>query len=223
MLPFVRLPPSVLIPLSIKESYTQITENMTPIENYTTLRKFIMQYGTYNGAVWAALFLCNVYAIRLGSDYLSMASVAFFIFAAFYNFRSAANVKLSALALGIRVTPLRAVIYPFSMLMYTSLFAAAIEFIYFYKLDNGDFFGAIKALLKAPGVKEAYNQMGISGNYAEVTELLDMADSMTAVDITGVLLNQHFLLSLLLIVPLAPFTYYFRGTKYRNEEKYVRQ
>lgn len=226
MLPHVRLPPCVLTrytpPTKNRVIHTHISQkktNMTPIENYSTLRKFIMQYGTYNGAVWASLFLCNVYAIRLGNDYLSMASVVLLVFAAFYNFRSAANVKLTALALGIRVTPLRSFIYPFSMLMYTCLFTSAIEFLYFYKLDNGEFFGSIKAILNAPGVKETYSQLGVSGNYTEVTELLDIADGMTALDITGVLLNQHFFLSILLIMLLAPFTFYFRGTKYRNAEK----
>lgn len=192
---------------------------MTPIENYTTLRKFIMQYGTYNGAVWSALFLCNVYAVRNGNDYLSMASFALFIFAAFYNFRSAANIKLRTIDLGIKITPLRAFIYPFSMLMYSCLFTSAIEFFYFYKLDDGMFFGSIIKMMNATEAKALYSQLGMSQNYNEIKEILDIANSMSALDITGILLNQHFLTSILLIMLLAPFTYYFRGTKYRNTEK----
>lgn len=192
---------------------------MTPLENYTTLRKFIMQYGTYNGAVWSTLFLCYVYTIRTGNDYLSMASFALFVFAAFYNFRSAANIKQRAIDLDIAVTPLRAFIYPFSMLMYTCLFTSAVEFFYFYKLDKGLFFGNIIKMICSPEAKAIYAQLGMSENYNEIKELFDMADSMSALDITGVLLNQHFATSLLLIMLLAPFTYYFRGTKYRNTEK----
>lgn len=168
-------------------------------ENKAYLQRYAMLFGTYMGVFWAAKFF--LFPLGLNSPFLLFLFLGLTLcvpFMAFYYVRLYRD-RVCNHSIGFFHA------WQFTFLMYTfaALLTAVFHFLYFRFIDQGRIVNSYARLLESlkttTGVPEMENY------FTQLNDFLELARSMTPIDITMQLVSQNIFYGALLAILTAIF------------------
>lgn len=179
-------------------------------ESISILRKFIMEYGTILGLCWTAVFALYIIGFRTQSSLCMFLGLLGLIAVAVLEFYLGCRTKKRSMQLQIRLTPLFTFMNILSIFMYACLLCGCMEYIYFAYMDKGVLLDSILLMLNTPELKNTYGQMGMTDYYKQLTDTIAELNALSAFDKTLILLNQNFITSLIISIPVAIVSHFYR-------------
>ena len=168
----------------------------------STLRQFIMEYGSLLGISWASVFSLYILGLRQQNPLFLLLAVLGLIAVLPLALYLGARLKKRTVQLGLQLSPLFSLLNIFSMFMYACILCGAIEFAYFQFLDQGTLVQSLLTLLTQADTRQLYTQMGMTATYDQALELLRQLDTLSAFDKAMLLFSQNFWTSVLLAIPV---------------------
>lgn len=155
-----------------------------------------MEYGTFVGLSWGALFLSYVEGICYNNSLLillcfMLAGVAF---VAPFVFATRMNKKL--FLVGEKLSYWQGLLFSFSMYMYASLFCGLIVFLYFNFWDNGLLFEQMNSMVTMPEMAAMYRQIGMGEQYAQMLQMMQELEELSPLEKALAVFNNNFFFSL---------------------------
>lgn len=165
-------------------------------------RAYAMEYGTFLGVAWIAVFALYVYGI-LGTDALLMlfACIGFCTlpFVAFYfAWRYKQHLEPEE-----RLPFFGAWIFVVTMFVYSCLITGAAEYFYFAYMDEGALVECFRSIVEDREVIGLYEQMGMADTWQMLKSSVDDMAGLSPLDVTLMLFNQNIFVSLILSIPAA--------------------
>lgn len=167
-------------------------------ENNYSYRAYSMEYGTFVGLGWGALFLCYVGGICTGNALLIFLCLLLFPVCMVLPFMLALRLNRKFAKAQIRLKYMYGLLFSASMLMYACLLTGLTEFAYFAHFDDGTLITQLSLMLSQPEAVATYHQLGMSESYTQLTDMLQEIDAMTPFEKALSLFNSHFLSSMFL-------------------------
>lgn len=161
-------------------------------------RSYSMEYGTFVGFGWGALFLCYVGGIVMGNALLMLLCVAVGVLCLLLPFWFALRLNKMLYMAGEKLSYLQGLFFSLSMFMYACLMSGLITFAYFHFMDGGALYEQLHAMITQPEMVVAYKQMGLVDAYAQMQETLAEMQRMSSFDKTLLLFNNNFCFSIIL-------------------------
>lgn len=157
-----------------------------------------MEYGTFVGLGWGALFLCYVGCVCTGSALLMLLCMAVGAACLVLPFRMALRMNRKLQAIGEKMSYLQGLLFAISMLMYACLMNGLVNYVYFAYFDDGALLDQMTQLMTQANTRETYRQMGMSASYAQMEAMLDEIGNLSPFEKTLSLFNSNFLCSIIL-------------------------
>lgn len=169
----------------------------------TTYKSYAMEYGTFVGLSWGALFLSYVGGICYNNALLMLACLGLCGVSFVLPFILALRLNRKAFMAGERLTYFQGLFFSFSMFMYACLLNGLIVYAYFQFLDEGLLFEQMNSMLTQPDIVTTYQQMGMNEQYQQMLSMLEEANAFSTWEKTLVIFNNNFFFSILLSLVVA--------------------
>lgn len=160
-------------------------------------RSYSMEYGTFVGFGWGALFLCYVGGIVMGNALLMLLCVVLGLMCLLMPFWFALRLNKMLLAIGERLSYLQGLLFSVSMFMYACLMSGLIVFAYFQFMDGGALYEQLHGMMTQPEMVATYKQMGLGDAYSQMMDALSEMQRMSAFDKALLLFNNNFCFSII--------------------------
>ena len=161
-------------------------------------RSYSMEYGTFVGMSWGALFLSYVEGISYGNGLLIFLCFILCGVALLLPFLLAMRLNAKMSLVGEKLSYLQGLLFSLSMFMYACLMNGMIVFSYFNFLDDGLLFEQLNSMMNSQEMTSAYQQMGLGAQYAQMLDMMDEVDSLSAFEKTLLIFNNNFFFSIIL-------------------------
>jgi len=181
-----------------------------PNNNLSILRKFVMEYGSILGLCWVAVFSFYVIGFRTQNGIFMLLGMCGIFGLLALEIFYAIRIKKRTVQLDLKLSALLTYLNSLSMFMYACLLCGCLEYIYFAYIDKGMLFTSIQSMIDAADIQSVYKQMGMSDYYKQVTTTISQLQSLSALEKTMVLFNQNFFFSLILAIPVAIVSYFYK-------------
>jgi hypothetical protein len=155
-----------------------------------------MEYGTFVGVCWGALFLCYVEGISYQNGLLILLCLALFGVAFCMPFVLGMRLNRKLFFAGERLSYWQGLLFAFSMFMYASMLNGLIVYAYFQFLDDGLLMEQINSMVNMPEMVTAYQQLGMGEQYEQMTSMLREMDELTAFEKALLVFNNNFFISI---------------------------
>lgn len=165
---------------------------------------YAMEYGTWVGVSWVAVFALYVGGLRSQSVLMLMLAFVALLSLPVLTISLARRFR-QTLAEDEQFGFGRAYLWSLVTLMYACLLTAAAEWAYFSFLDRGALLALFESMLNSPDMARSYEMMGMGQPLEEAKATLDLFRSLSPIDITLILLNQNIFVAMLLALPMALF------------------
>lgn len=160
-------------------------------------RSYSMEYGTFVGLGWGALFLCYVGGIVMENAFLLLCvAVGFACLLMPFWFALRLNKMLHEV--GEKLSYLQGLLFSVSMFMYACLMSGLIVFAYFQFMDGGALYEQLHGMITQPEMVAAYKQIGLGDAYSQMLDALTEMQSMSAFDKALLLFNNNFCFSIIM-------------------------
>lgn len=163
-------------------------------------RAYAMEYGTFLGIAWTAVFILYAISFRTNSPTYSFFALMGFISLGILPFIFAWRVKQMQNK-GEGLGFFRAIGFTFNLFMFASLFSGACEYAYFAYFDNGMLLDGVTRIFVEQ--KESYKQMGMTESYDQILEMIKTAQGLSSFEKTEALFNSNIILSLFFLLPVS--------------------
>ena len=161
-------------------------------------RSYSMEYGTFVGLGWGALFLCYVGGIVMGNALLMLLCVVLGLVCLVMPFGFALRLNKMLLEVGEKLSYLQGLLFAVSMFMYACLMSGLIAFAYFQFMDGGALYEQLHRMITMPEMVDTYQQMGLGDAYSQMQDVLAEMQTMSAFDKALLLFNNNFCFSIIL-------------------------
>ena len=161
-------------------------------------RSYSMEYGTFVGLGWGALFLCYVGGVVTGNALLMLLCLALGLACLIMPFWFALRLNKMLLAVGEKLSYWQGLLFSVSMFMYACLMDGLIVFAYFRFMDGGALYEQLHSMIAMPEMLAAYKQMGLGEAYSQMLDALAEMQSMSAFDKALLLFNNNFVFSIIM-------------------------
>jgi len=159
---------------------------------------YAMEYGTFLGVAFLAVFAAYVGGLRVPSGLLLFGSMVglplLAVFAGYLAMRYKRQV-----ADGVAIPYSAAFVWCFMMLMYANFLAAAGEYVYFRWLDGGAMVESFRAMLNDGTLTAQYAQMGMQDSLEELKQMVEAFAALSPQD----LVLGYFNVEMMVAIPLA--------------------
>ena len=156
-----------------------------------------MEYGTFVGLGWGALFLCYVGGVVTGNALLILLCLAVGLACLLMPFGFALRLNRMLLAIGERLSYLQGLLFSVSMFMYACLMSGLIVFAYFQFMDGGALYEQLHSMMTQPEMVATYKQLGLGDAYSQMMDALSEMQMMSAFDKALLLFNNNFCFSII--------------------------
>lgn len=164
----------------------------------TVYRSYSMEYGTFVGLCWGAMFLCYVEGISYQNGLLILLCVALLGVACVLPFVLAMRLNRKHFSIGEQLSYWQGLLFAFSMFMYACMMNGLIVFAYFQFLDNGLLMEQLESLVNMPEMVTTYQQIGMGEQYEQMISMLQQMDNLTPFEKTLLIFNNNFFISIIL-------------------------
>ncbi len=178
--------------------------------NLTILRKFVKEYGSILGLCWVAVFACYVAGFRTQNGIYMLLGLIGIPSLLVIEILLGIRLKKRSVQLELQLTPTITWLNSLSMFMYACLLSGCMEYIYFAYMDKGTLVDSIQTMINASDLKALYLQMGLSEYYHQISTLVEELHTLSAFDKTMILFNQNFFAALILSIPVAVVSYFYK-------------
>ncbi|MCH5175290.1 MAG: DUF4199 domain-containing protein [Prevotellaceae bacterium] len=161
-------------------------------------RSYSMEYGTFVGLGWGALFLCYVGGIVMNNAILMLLCVAVGLACLLLPFWFAMRLNKMLHGVGEKLSYLQGLLFSVSMFMYACLMSGLVAFAYFRFMDSGALYEALHSMITQPEMVATYKQMGLGEAYSQMQTTLSEMQSMSAFDKALLLFNNNFCFSIIM-------------------------
>lgn len=165
--------------------------------NNQTYKSFSMEYGTFIGLAWGALFLCYAEGIRTNNALLILLCLMLCGISVVLPFFFAFRLNRKLFTMNEKLSYLQGLIFSFSMFMYACLMSGLITFAYFQFFDDGSLHEQMYSLLTQPETATIYQQMGMTEQYEQITSIFNEFATFSPLDKTLLLFNNNFVFSII--------------------------
>ena len=162
-----------------------------------------MEYGTFVGLSWGALFLCYVEGISYNNALLLFLCLILGAVAFVLPFVLAMRLNKKMFYAGEKLSYFQGIFFALSMFMHACLMNGLIVFIYFKFLDDGLLYEQLSSMLTMPEVVNTYQQIGMGEQYSQVMKMMDELNDLSAFDKTLMIFNNNFFFSLVMSLVVA--------------------
>ncbi len=178
--------------------------------NLTILRKFVKEYGSILGLCWVAVFACYVAGFRTQNSIYMMLGLIGIPALLVIEILLVIRLKKRSVQLELQLSPTITWLNSLSMFMYACLLSGCMEYIYFAYMDKGMLIDSIQSMINGSELKTVYLQMGMTEYYRQISALVEELHTLSAFDKTMILFNQNFFTALILSIPLAAVSYFYK-------------
>ncbi len=161
-------------------------------------RSYSMEYGTFVGLSWSALFLSYVEGISYSNVLLILLCLLLCVVGLLLPFILGVRLNRKVFATGEKLSYMQGLFFALSMFMYTSLMNGLIVFVYFRFWDNGLLYEQVNSMLTMPEMVTTYQQLGMGMQYEQMMQMVDELDNMSAFDKTLLIFNNNFFFGLIM-------------------------
>lgn len=161
-------------------------------------RAYSMEYGTFVGLSWSALFLSYVYGVCGENALLLLICFAFCGFSLLLPFGLGIRLNRIMHEDGESLSYWHGLLFSFSMFMYACLLNGLIVYGYFELFDSGEFINTLNNMLGQAEIKDTYAQLGMAEQYDEVMKMLVEINDLSSFDKALLLFNNNFMWGLFL-------------------------
>ena len=166
----------------------------------TIYRSYSMEYGTFVGLGWGAMFLSYVEGISYQNGLLIFLCVALFSVMCVLPFVLAMRLNRKHHEAGERLSYWQGVLFSFSMFMYACMMNAFIVFSYFQFLDDGLLMEQLNSMVNTPEIVATYQQIGMGAQYEQMLGMLKQVEELTPFEKALMIFNNNFFISLILTI-----------------------
>jgi len=162
-----------------------------------------MEYGTFVGLAWGGVFLTYVEGISHNNGLLML--LCFMLCGVSLVLPMVLGMRLNKKMALIkeRLSYFQGLFFAFSMFMYACLLNGLIVFAYFNFFDDGLLMEQLNALLTQPEMVQTYEQLGMGVQHAQMLDILQETDGLSAWEKTLLIFNNNFFISLFFSVIVA--------------------
>ena len=157
-----------------------------------------MEYGTFVGLSWGALFLSYVEGISYNNGLLMLLCIMLCGVSFVLPFVLAMRLNRKLWMAGEQLSYFQGLIFSFSMLMYSCMMNGLIVFAYFRFLDNGLLYEQLNQMLHMPELVATYQQIGMGEQYKQMMSMMEEMDGLSAFEKTLLIFNNNFFFSIIL-------------------------
>lgn len=161
-------------------------------------RSYSMEYGTFVGLGWSAMFLCYVRGLVQGSALLILLCMVLGLVCLVMPFMLALRLNRKLREAGERLNYWRGLLFAVSMFMYACLISGIAAFAYFQFVDGGALYEQVHGMIASPEMASMYKQMGMGDAYAQMQDALAEMQGMSALDMALLLFNNNFMFSIVM-------------------------
>ena len=172
------------------------------LEQYRSARAFAMEYGAFLGIIWVLVFCALLGGFIGGSVLLVFLMLFFMALSVVAPFYLAWRFK-QHLVSGEQYTWMAAWSFAMLMFLFASLITAVAEYVYFALIDGGMMFDMLYAMLTNPEIEAQYKAIGEMQLLETTRQQLDMAASLTPLDIAINAFANSLMFSMLFSLPVA--------------------
>lgn len=165
-------------------------------KNYT-YKSYSMEYGTFVGMSWGALFLSYVEGISQDNAFLILVCFALCGVAFILPFMLALRLNRKLFMVGERLSYFQGLLFSFSMFMYACLLNGLIVFVFFNFMDDGELFSQLNKMITMPEMVTTYQQIGMGEQYSQMLKMLEEANGLSALEKTLMVFNNNFFFSII--------------------------
>lgn len=164
-------------------------------------RAYAMEYGTFLGIAWTAVFFPYTASFRTASALYSLLAFFGFMSLAIIPFIFAWRVKqLQDKGKGLGF--FRGCIFALNLFMFACLFTGICEYVYFAFFDNGTLIDSFTKMITDPEIKNAYSQMGMGDTYSQFIDSTKQLQILSSFQKVEALFNMNIFVSLLMTIPV---------------------
>jgi phosphotransferase system glucose/maltose/N-acetylglucosamine-specific IIC component len=174
-------------------SYGRKVTNMATTN--TLYRPYSMEYGTFVGLSWGALFLSYAKGICDGNSFLIFLCLILCGVSFFLPFVLAMRLNRKLHLIGERLSYWQGLLFSFPMFMYACLMSSLIIFAYFQFFDNGMLLEQLIEMMTQAEIVETYRQLGMTEQYKQMVDIVHEVDFLSPLDKTLALFNNNFFFS----------------------------
>ncbi|MBR0045794.1 MAG: DUF4199 domain-containing protein [Bacteroidaceae bacterium] len=157
-----------------------------------TYRSYSMEYGTFVGLSWGALFLSYVEGIIYDNALLILLCFMLCGVAFVLPFVLAFRLNRKVFLIGENLSYLQGLIFSISMFMYACLLNGLIVYAYFQFMDDGSLFGRLNEMLTMPEMTSTYKSLGMGEQYAQMIDMMKDMSGLSALDKALIVFNNNF-------------------------------
>lgn len=166
-------------------------------------KSYSMEYGTFVGMSWGALFLSYVEGISQDNAFLILVCFALCGVAFIMPFVLALRLNRKVLMAGERLSYFQGLLFAFSMFMYACLLNGLIVYVFFGYMDDGLLFERIDSMITMPEMVTTYQQIGLGEQYEQMQKMLGEMNSLSALEKTLMVFNNNFFFSIIMAFVVA--------------------
>ena len=155
-----------------------------------------MEYGTFVGLSWGAVFLSYVWGVSYNSAMLQLLCFALCGVAVMLPLVLAMRLNRKMFFIGEKLSYWQGLLFSFSMLMYACMMNGLITFVYFNYLDDGLLYEQLSSMMTQPEMVGMYEQMGMGEQYSQMMSMLDELDGLSALEKAMAIFNNNFFCSI---------------------------
>lgn len=156
-----------------------------------------MEYGTFVGLSWGALFLSYTEGVSYDNALLILLCFILCGVAFVLPFVLAYRLNRKLFVAGERLNYLQGLFFSLSMFMYACLLNGLIVFAFFQYLDNGLLFEKLNSMMTMPEMVSTYQSMGMGEQYNQMLDMMREAGGLSALDKALIIFNNNFFYSLI--------------------------
>ena len=161
-------------------------------------KSYSMEYGTFVGLGWGALFLCYVGGIVTENALLTLFCLVLGLVCLLMPFGFALRMNKMLATVNEKLSYWQGLLFSFSMFMYACLMSGLIAFVYFHFMDDGALYDHLHGIITQPDMVAAYRQMGLGEAYSQMQDALAEMQRMSDFDKALLLFNNNFCFSMIL-------------------------
>lgn len=169
---------------------------------------YAMEYGTFVGLSWGAIFLSYVEGICNDNGLLLFLCLILCGFSFILPFTLALRINRKLLLIGEKLSYWQGLLFSFPMFMYACLMSGIIVFSYFRFFDDGMLMEQLIRMMTQPEMAETYRQMGLDGQYQQVMDVVHEVAILSPLDKALALFNNNFFFSIIMSFPVAAVASY---------------
>lgn len=154
-----------------------------------------MEYGTFVGLSWGALFLSYAKGICDGNSLLIFLCLILCGIAFIMPFVLAMRLNKKLYLIGEKLSYWQGLLFSFPMFMYACLMSSLITFSYFQFFDQGVLLEKLIGMMTQAEIVEIYQQTGMTEQYKQMIDIVNEVNFLSPLDKTLALFNNNFFFS----------------------------